>query len=301
MGALGEEPDYSIVPGEYMYENGRLKADTANFYLGANVFAGGDFVSGPSTVVKAITAGREAANRIDQYLDGKKIQCKENTSHSWISPDKNDTTYLGKTKRVIAPELPVSERVESLDAEEVSGLDTSAIKVEANRCFNCGCEGVNPSDLAAALVALDAKIVTSKRTIMADEFWAADKVCKSTVLESDEIVTEIQIPTPSAGTKSAFIKFALRKSIDFPIVNCAAALVIKRGIVDKARICLNAVYSSPYRATKAEDFIKGKAIVEANAEGAGTAALSDAIPLLYNKYKIEIAKALVERAILACK
>jgi CO/xanthine dehydrogenase FAD-binding subunit len=61
------------------------------------------------------------------------------------------------------------------------------------------------------------------------------------------------------------------------------------------------VYNKPYRATKAEAAIKDKKINEANAEAAGAAAVSDAIALPYNKYKIQIAKALVKKAILACK
>jgi xanthine dehydrogenase YagS FAD-binding subunit len=155
--------------------------------------------------------------------------------------------------------------------------------------------------MAAALVALDARIVTSKRTISANEFWTAERGLKPTVLENDEIITEIRIPQIRAGVKSAFIKFALRKSIDFPIVNCAAAIGSEHGIVKSARICLNAVYNNPYRVTKAEEFIKGKHLDEANAESAGDVAISDAIALPYNKFKIQIAKTLVKRAILACK
>ena len=93
----------------------------------------------------------------------------------------------------------------------------------------------------------------------------------------------------------------MRKSIDFPIVNCAASIEREGGVVKSARICLNAVYNNPYRARKAEDFIKGKLIDEANAEAAGEAALSDAISLPYNKFKIQISKTLIKRAILACK
>ena len=156
------------------------------------------------------------------------------------------------------------------------------------------CMAVNPSDTAPALVALDAKIVTSAgRTIDAEDFWAADKGFKSTVLDDDEIVTEIQVPEFSG--KSAFIKFALRTEIDFPIVNCATA--ISNGA---ARICLNAVFNNPYRATAAEDSIAGKTIDEANAEAAGVAAVSGNLPLSMNKWKIQIAKVMVKRAILAC-
>ena len=111
----------------------------------------------------------------------------------------------------------------------------------------------------------------------------------------------IQIPKPETGVKSAFIKFALRRSIDFPIVNCAAAIRSEDGVVKSARICLNAVYSNPFRATKAEEAMKDKAINEANAEAAAALAVSEAVALPYNRYKIQIAKTLVKRAILACK
>ena len=157
-----------------------------------------------------------------------------------------------------------------------------------------GCIAVNPSDIAPALIALNATVVTSRREIAADDFWDV-KIPKSTVLDDDEIVTEIQIP--EIVGKSAFIKFAIRKSVDFPIVNCAAA--IGDG---SARICLNAVYNKPYRATAAEEAIAGKSIDEANAEAAGSASVSSGtIPLSNNKWKIQIAKTMVKRAILACE
>jgi len=158
-----------------------------------------------------------------------------------------------------------------------------------------GCIAVNPSDTAPALVALDAKIVTTKQTVNAEDFFTMNGE-KTTVLDDDEIVTEIQVPTPIAGTKSAFLKFAVRKAIDFPIVNCAAA--ISDGT---ARICLNAVYNVPYRATAAEEAIAGKTIDEANAEAAGSAAVADASVVTHNGYKVQIAKVLVKRTILACK
>ena len=157
-----------------------------------------------------------------------------------------------------------------------------------------GCVAVNPSDTAPALVALGADIVTSERTVAAGEFFAVNGE-KTTVLGDDEIVTEIQVPTPASGTKSAFVKFALRKSFDFPIVNCAAAISSS-----DAKICLNAVHNLPRRATEAEAAIAGQAINDANAEAAGAAAVASAIALPNNKYMIQLAKVMVKRAILAC-
>jgi xanthine dehydrogenase YagS FAD-binding subunit len=163
-----------------------------------------------------------------------------------------------------------------------------------------GCVAVHPSDTAPALIALDASIRTSKRTIKAENFFRVD-VSKTTVLDDDEIVTEIQIPTPLKNARSAFLKFALRKSIDFPIVNCAVMIASSKGRVEKARICLNAVYVTPYRAFKAEEALTGKGVNEANAEAAGGEAVSDAKPLKDNVYMVQVAKTLVKRAILACK
>ncbi|MDD2472091.1 MAG: FAD binding domain-containing protein [Dehalococcoidales bacterium] len=157
------------------------------------------------------------------------------------------------------------------------------------------CVAVNPSDTAPALVVLNAKIITTKREIAAEDFWAFS-IPGSTVLEKGEIVKEIQFPAPAAGVKSAFAKFAMRRSIDFPIANCAAA--IGGG---SARICLNAVYNKPYRATKAEDSIKGKTIDTDSAETAAAAGVSSATALALNKYKISVAKGVMKQAILACK
>jgi xanthine dehydrogenase YagS FAD-binding subunit len=158
------------------------------------------------------------------------------------------------------------------------------------------CFAVNPSDTAPALVALNAKIQTSKRLIEAENFWDM-AVPGSTVLDADEIVTEIQFPKPAAGSRSAFIKFAIRKSIDFPIVNCAASV-----LDGNARVCLNAVFNKPYRSTAAEESIKGKQINEESAEAAGAAAVESArtLPGDRNKWKIQIAKTMVKRALLAC-
>lgn len=163
-----------------------------------------------------------------------------------------------------------------------------------------GCLAVHPSDTAPALIAMDAKVKTTKRTINVEEFFVVD-VERTTVLDPDEIVTEIHIPTPPEDSKSAFLKFATRKTIDFAIVNCAAMISSSKDTVTMARICWNAVYVKPYRAVKAEDAIRGRAINEENAEAASVAAVSNAKPIRYNRYMAPIAKTLVKRAIIACK
>jgi xanthine dehydrogenase YagS FAD-binding subunit len=154
------------------------------------------------------------------------------------------------------------------------------------------CIAVHPSDVAPALIALDAKIVTTSRTIDAENFFDV-KLPGNTVLAPGEIITEIRVPAV-AGAKSAFLKFAIRKSIDFPVVNCAV-----RVGGGAPRIALNAVAPKPYRAVKAEAALAGKSINEEIATAAGEAAVVDAKPFPASKFKVQIAKTLVKRALLA--
>ncbi len=154
------------------------------------------------------------------------------------------------------------------------------------------CIAVHPSDTAPALIALNARVVTTSRTIEAENFFDV-KTPGNTVLEPGEIIREIWIPAPPAGAKSAFLKFAIRKSIDFPVVNCA--VMVGGGA---ARIALNAVAPKPYRAVKAEAVVAGKKIDEALAAAAGEAAVADARPLAATRWKVQIARTLVKRALL---
>ncbi len=162
-----------------------------------------------------------------------------------------------------------------------------------------GCIAVHPSDTAPALIALDAQIQTSRRTIRAEDFFQVE-VSRTTVLDDDEIVTRIRIPEPVDGVKSAFFKFALRKSIDFPIVNCAARITVSQGNVADARICLNAVYVKPLRMHAAEKAIVGKKISEDHAAAAGETVFSEARALKDNGYMVHVSGALIKKAILAC-
>lgn len=163
-----------------------------------------------------------------------------------------------------------------------------------------GCYAVHPSDTAPALIALKGKLKTSRRTINAEDFFQV-AVRGTTILDRDEIVTEIQVPAPLRGTKSTFLKVAMRKSIDFAIVNCAVLLRHSNGVVAEARICLNAVHVIPYRALKAEGALVGAAVSESSAEKASETVISEAKPLKYNRYMVQIAKTVIKRAILACR
>ena len=160
-----------------------------------------------------------------------------------------------------------------------------------------GCFAVSPSDIAVALVALDASVVTTKRTLPAHLFFKATAT-NSTVLKTDELITEIQIPKPTTGAIQRFAKFTLRKPIDFAIVSTASILTVENGICKEARIVLGAVAPEPLRVRKAEEAIQGKVIDEKTAVEAADYALEGARPLKMNHYKLDIAKALVRQTIM---
>jgi xanthine dehydrogenase YagS FAD-binding subunit len=163
-----------------------------------------------------------------------------------------------------------------------------------------GCIATCPSDTAPVLVAMGASIVTTKKTWAAADFFVI-KGEQINSLDPDEIVTEIQVPALATGTKSTYLKWSFRKAIDFPLVSCAAVITSASGTVSKAGIVLGGVYNSPKRATDAETSITGKAVstTTADAAGAATATVATASALPANKYKVQIAKTLIKRALLA--
>lgn len=160
-----------------------------------------------------------------------------------------------------------------------------------------GCLAVNSSDIAIALLALDSRIVTTKRNLSAERFFKATTM-SSTVLQAEEIIKEIQIPKPPADARQKYEKFTLRKPVDFAIVSVASILTIHNEVCTDARIVLGAVAPEPLRARNAEEAIKGSMLNETIAEQAAENAVAGARPLKMNHYKVEIAKALVRRAIL---
>ena len=154
-----------------------------------------------------------------------------------------------------------------------------------------GCFAVNPSDTAPALMAFKAEIVTSRRTIAVDDFFTAAAE-KCTVLEKAEVVLEIRLP--QEDTQSVFTKHALRPTIDFPIVNCA---VVRAGA--GMSICLNAVAPVPHRAAAAEEMVGDNLVTAELAEEAADAAFAKAKALPQNKHKVQIARTMLKRALLA--
>jgi len=160
------------------------------------------------------------------------------------------------------------------------------------------CFAVCSSDMAVALTALDARIVIAGtkrgRTIAISDFFNS----VSNGLGTDEMVKEVEIPIRTMKRHQTFLKFTLRKSIDFAIVSVATVMTLDQNVCTDARIVLGAVAPGPARAEAAEKVLIGQTISADVAAKAAEAALAGAKPLSKNAYKMEIAKTLVKRAIL---
>lgn len=160
-----------------------------------------------------------------------------------------------------------------------------------------GCFAVCPSDLATALSVYEAYVVISgpdgERKVSVMDFYHP----LGHALQKNEMVKEVIIPPIPQPSKQTFLKFTLRKPIDFALVSVASLLVFKGEKVTKARIALGALSPSPIRAYEAEKRLEGSLINETLALEVAEIAMGNAKPLSGNVYKTNIAKTLMKRAL----
>jgi xanthine dehydrogenase YagS FAD-binding subunit len=121
---------------------------------------------------------------------------------------------------------------------------------------------------------------------------------KPTTLNPDELLTEVQVPSPAPGSRGCFIKFRLMESVDFAIVSVAVMITLEGRVCRDTRIVLGGVAPTPWRSKAAEDALIGGAVDAGSARAAADAALADAVPMSKNAYKVPIAKTLIQRALL---
>lgn len=196
--------------------------------------------------------------------------------------------------------------------------DVQCLKKGGDRCYAVG--GLNryhailgggpsfivhPSNLAPALVAFGAIVKLAgpagERSIELEQFFTLPKIdpARENVLKAGEVMTEIVIPAPPAGTRSVYLEAREKQSFDWPLVSVAAVAVVDHApVVRAARIVIGAVAPIPWRAPQAEQVIVGSRVTYELAVRAADAALTGAAPLADNGYKVPIAKVLVRRAIL---
>ena len=167
------------------------------------------------------------------------------------------------------------------------------------------CFFAHPSDLAPALIALDAsaRLVgpRGERTVALEKLYRLpmEQLGVGLALEPGEILGEIRVPAPKAGSRSTYLKFKERPSFDFSLVGVAASLVVEGGKISAARLALSGVAPVPWRATEAEKALVGSALDETTARKVADVVVEGSVPLLHNRYKVSLTRTMVRRALLS--
>lgn len=164
------------------------------------------------------------------------------------------------------------------------------------------CVATHPSDMAVAMVALDAVVQVvgpdGERAIPIAELHRlpGDDPSRDTTLRHGELITALELPP--LGIPSRYRKVRDRASFAFALVSIAAALRIEDGVVREVRLALGGVAHKPWRATAAEEALVGRPATEQSFAEAADAELAAATPLRDNGFKVPLARNLVVRTLL---
>jgi xanthine dehydrogenase YagS FAD-binding subunit len=167
------------------------------------------------------------------------------------------------------------------------------------------CIATHPSDMAVALVALDAIVQThgprGARSIPITDFYLlpGEHPERETVLDHGELIVAVDLPTTSFAVRSHYLKVRERASYAFALVSVAAALDIQGGRIRQARIVLGGVGTIPWRAYAAEHALIGQVPGPDAYQVAARVALEGAVQQQYNGFKVELAQRTVIRALQA--
>jgi xanthine dehydrogenase YagS FAD-binding subunit len=165
------------------------------------------------------------------------------------------------------------------------------------------CVATHPSDMAVAMMALEATVHTSgakgERAIALDEFYLVpgDTPDRENVLVPGEIITHVTLPALPAGTRSHYLKLRDRAQYEFALASAAVVIQVSGGRIARARIAFGGVATRPWRSREAEKVLEGQTVSDDVFRQAAEAAMAQAKPLKYNGFKIELAKRALVRTL----
>lgn len=135
--AIGQTADPALVPEDFKTDNhGYISADDLTKQVDSELFAAGDAVSGPSTVVEALAAGKRAAVTIDRFLKDQDLA--EGLSDIPVRAEgPPEERYIYDAERINRKSLPADERKTSFQGTILS-LDSKQAHMESERCLTCG-------------------------------------------------------------------------------------------------------------------------------------------------------------------
>lgn len=165
------------------------------------------------------------------------------------------------------------------------------------------CIATHPSDMCVALVALDAVVQVQgpkgDRQIPINQFHRlpVDTPQIDTVLQHGELITAVDLPNLPNAWRSHYLKVRDRASYAFALVSVATALDIENGIIRAARVVMGGVAHKPWRSVVAEEILVGAKVNQETFRAAAEAAVKGAQPQKHNKFKVEMAKRAIVRAL----
>jgi xanthine dehydrogenase YagS FAD-binding subunit len=165
------------------------------------------------------------------------------------------------------------------------------------------CVATHPSDMAVAMAAIGAAVQVlgrgGARTIPLPGLHRlpGDEPQRDTVLEPGDLITAVELPALAFARRSTYRKVRDRASFSFAVVSIAAAVAVDNGTMRECRIAFGGVAHVPWRATRAEEALRGAPATAESFAAAADAELEQAQPLRDNAFKIPLARNLLVGAL----
>jgi xanthine dehydrogenase YagS FAD-binding subunit len=165
------------------------------------------------------------------------------------------------------------------------------------------CVATHPSDLAVALVALDATMRVrgpqGERSLPVEDLFRlpGDTPHLEHTLLPGELIVEVRVPGGDYSRRARYLKVRDRASYEFALVSTAAALVIENGVIRQARLAVGGVGTRPWRLRDCEAALAGRKPEKRVFEEAAKLAIQGARPLQHNHYKLELLPRTIVRAL----
>src|SRR5436309_7190841 len=165
------------------------------------------------------------------------------------------------------------------------------------------CIAANASDVAVALVALDAAVevrgADGRRTVPLIDFHRLPGATPhvETVLEPGEVIAAITVPANPAARRSHYLKGRDRASFEFAVVSAAVVLDMDGARIRQARVALGGVGTKPWRVPHVEAALAGASLDPAGLRSAAPLALEGAQGRGHNDFKIELMQRAIVRAV----
>jgi len=189
--------------------------------------------------------------------------------------------------------MPCNKREPGAGCSAIGGYNRIMAVLGASE----NCIATHPSDMAVAMRALGATILTQKddgdrRRIAIDDFYRlpGDTPHIETVLEPGELITGVELPKLPDGTRQVYRKVRDRASYAFALVSVAGVVKVEDGKVSHARLAFGGLAHMPWRNPAVEDAILGKAPSDEAFAAAADALLADARGQGSNDFKIPLAR-----------